>query len=132
MVAALVVVAGAVIWAHGRYAASPSARVPISAIVQDRARWLGMRVRVSGGLPRFSDPRSGVYGVVDDAGACIGLRHLDGWTALVGRLVVAVGTVQFDPRFGLPTGPGLSYTRRPARIRRQSGSRPLTGSGARR
>ena len=101
VVATLTVVAGTAIWVHERYTATPAPRVPVSVIVQTRARWLGKRVQVNGGLVRFSDPRSGVYGVVDDEGFRIGIRHLHDWTALVGHAVVVVGTVEFDPNFGL-------------------------------
>jgi hypothetical protein len=101
VVVAIAAVGGSALWIHGGGAGALVIRVSIRTIVQNRAHWLGRRVRVRGALLRFSDPRSGVYGAVDDRGFRIGIRHLDGWATLVGHSVVAVGTVEFDPSFGL-------------------------------
>jgi hypothetical protein len=76
-------------------------RPPVDASVADimatTRRWEGVRVRVRGRLVSFQEPGRPPYGVIEDGqGNRIGIRPLNAFVSLLGRRVVAVGTVRFD------------------------------------
>ena len=98
MAIALALLAAAIV-ANGRHGPVVAT---LSAIVADQQEWTGTQVRVTGELLQFQDPGGQPYGVSEDAQHDrIGLRQIQPWLSLVGHQVVAVGTVAFDPGFGL-------------------------------
>ena len=100
MGAALLLLAGAVAANLAQQRAPIGAS--LAAIVDNQAQWTGRRVRVTGQVLEFRQAGAPPYAVIQDPQKDrIGLRDAAVWRGLVGRQVVAVGTVAFDPHFGL-------------------------------
>jgi hypothetical protein len=75
--------------------------VSLATLVNSPGQWEGKRVEIVGRLERFTDADGSSYGVIqDEAENRIGLKRIEPWRALIGKRVIAEGTVEFDPSFG--------------------------------